>query len=97
MNKMNPATLKRLRETYPPGTRVELDHMDDPYNRKLTTGSRGTVVAVDDIGTIHVAWDCGSSLGVCYGEDACHVVKEEISFDRTTVVSQKVKKREQIR
>ncbi len=74
---IKPETLKRLRETYPPGTRVELDHMDDPYNRKLTTGSRGTVVAVDDIGTIHVAWDCGSRLGVCYGEDACHVVKEE--------------------
>lgn len=97
MNKCSPAMLKRLRETYPPGIRVELDHMDDPYNRKLTTGSRGTVVAVDDIGTIHVAWDCGSRLGVCYGEDVCHVVKEEITFDRTKVAPQKPKKREQIR
>lgn len=76
MNKLNPATQQRLRETYLPGTRVELDHMDDPYNRKQFPGSRGTVVAVDDIGTIHVAWDCGSSLGVCYGEDMCHVVTD---------------------
>ena len=51
MNKLNPAVLKQLRETYTPGTRVELDQMDDPYNSKLTAGSRGTVVAVDDIGT----------------------------------------------
>lgn len=77
MNKLNPAVLKQLRDTYTPGTRVELDQMDDPYNSKLTTGSRGTVVAVDDIGTIHVKWDCGSSLGVCYGEDMCHVVTDE--------------------
>lgn len=97
MNKCSPATLKRLRETYPPGTRVELDHMDDPYNRKLTTGSRGTVVAVDDIGTIHVAWDCGSSLGVCYGEDVCHVVKDETTLDKTEVVSQKQRKKEYAR
>ena len=77
MYNINPATLKRLRDMYPPGTRVELDHMDDPYNRKLSPGNRGTVVAVDDVGTIHVVWDCGSSLGVCYGEDACHVIMNE--------------------
>jgi len=76
MNKLNPAVLKQLRDTYTPGTRVELDHMDDPYNSKLYPGSQGTVITVDDIGTIHVAWDCGSSLGVCYGEDMCHVVTD---------------------
>ena len=97
MFNIKPETLKRLRETYPPGTRVELDHMDDPYNRKLFPGSRGTVKVVDDAGTIHVAWDCGSSLGICYGEDACHVVKEEITFDRIKVSPQKTKKKEHIR
>ena len=64
-------TLLRLREEYPKGCRVELTKMSDPYNTKLFPGCRGTVVAVDDIGTIHVRWDCGSSLGVIYGEDAC--------------------------
>ena len=48
--------------------------MDDPYNRKLVPGCKGTVISVDSIGTIHVAWDCGSSLGVTYGEDACRKV-----------------------
>ena len=63
--------LKQLREQYPVGTRVELIHMDDPHNRKLVPGCMGTVIAVDAIGTIHVAWDCGSSLGIVYGVDSC--------------------------
>ena len=66
-----------LRELYPVGARVELDHMNDPYNTKLWPGCRGTVRCVDDMGTIHVEWDCGSRLGVVYGEDSCHRVEEE--------------------
>ena len=59
-----------LRERYPVGLRVELVEMDDPYNKKLTPGSKGTVMGVDDMGTIHIKWDCGSSLGVVYGVDS---------------------------
>ena len=70
------AIVKSLREKYKEGTRVELIHMDDPYNKKLVPGSLGTVRFVDDMGTIHVNWDCGSSLGVAYGEDYCKVVEE---------------------
>lgn len=69
-------TLERLRKEYPAGTRVELVYMNDPYNTKLFPGAKGMVVSVDDIGTIHVRWDCGSSLGVVYGEDRCRVIKE---------------------
>lgn len=65
------ATLERIREAYPAGCRVELTHMSDPWATRPTEGDRGTVKFVDDIGTIHVAWDCGSSLGVVYGEDSC--------------------------
>ena len=68
--------LNRLREEYPVGARVELTHMNDPYSTKPMEGDRGIVRAVDDCGTIHVSWDCGSSLGVVYGEDACKVVNE---------------------
>lgn len=60
--------LEELRNTYPKGTRVELIRMDDPYT-KLKTGDRGTVIAVDDTGTVFVSWDCGSSIGLVYGED----------------------------
>lgn len=67
-------TLERLRRQYPEGSRVELISMNDPYNTRLHPGCLGTVVEVDDIGTIHVNWDCGSGLGVVYGEDSCRVV-----------------------
>lgn len=69
-------TVERLREQYPAGARVELIHMDDPYNTKLFAGALGTVRCVDDAGTIHIRWDCGSSLGVVYGEDSCKVIND---------------------
>ena len=68
MKTISKETLAILREQYPKGTRVELVHMDDPYT-SLTTGDKGTVRFVDDIGTIHISWDCGSSLGAVYGVD----------------------------
>ena len=61
--------MEALRQQYPKGTRVELMSMDDPYS-KLKPGDQGTVEMVDDIGTIFVRWDCGSGLGVAYGEDS---------------------------
>ena len=64
----NKQTIERLRKTYPAGTRVELVSMNDPYT-KLMPGEQGTVQFIDDIGTIFVNWDCGSGLGVAYGED----------------------------
>ena len=60
--------VEQLRKSYPQGTRVELINMNDPYT-KLKPGDRGTVSMVDDTGTIFVNWDCGSCLGVVYGED----------------------------
>lgn len=66
--------LAKLRNDFPAGTRVKLVKMDDPYNAALHPGETGTVVFVDDIGTIHVKWDCGSSLGIIYGEDICQKV-----------------------
>ena len=68
--------LRHLREQYHKGTRVELIHMDDPYNTKLIPGSKGTVLCVDDMGTIHVQWDCDSSLGLIPGEDAWEKITE---------------------
>lgn len=73
---MRKGLTEMLRQKYPAGLRVELTHMEDPYNR-LATGSKGTVIGVDDIGTIHVAWDCGSYLGVVYGIDSCCATKED--------------------
>lgn len=76
MRVISKEALQSLRDHYPKGTRVELVSMDDPFNTKLIPGCQGTVVSVDSIGTIHVAWDCGSSLGIVYGVDSCRKVAE---------------------
>lgn len=60
-------TIESLKKNYPPGTRVELVRMNDPHAPAV--GCRGTVSRVDDIGTIHVVWDDGSTLGAVWDED----------------------------
>ena len=68
MKNIHPEMLKQLKEYYTAGTRVILIRMSDPYTN-LRQGDRGTVTMVDDIGTVHVNWDRGSTLGVVFGED----------------------------
>ena len=74
MNGIHPELLKQLKEYYTPGTRVMLIRMSDPYTN-LRQGDRGTVTMVDDIGTIHVNWDRGSTLGVVFREDECRRIE----------------------
>ena len=74
MNRLTHEELADLRNRYPKGCRVKLIRMNDAYCCNLKKGALGTVMHVDDIGTIHVAWDCGSTLGVVYGVDSCVVV-----------------------
>ena len=72
---IHPEMLKQLKEYYTTGTRVMLIRMSDPYTN-LRQGDRGTVMMVDDIGSIHVNWDRGSMLGVVFGEDECRRIDE---------------------
>ena len=60
------AIIDKIKNTYPKGTRVELISMNDVYT-KLKPGDFGTVEFVDDIGSIFVKWDNGSTLGIVYG------------------------------
>lgn len=66
--------VERLRKQYPAGARVELIRMEDEQAPPI--GTRGTVVGVDDIGSIMVAWDSGGSLNVVYGADYCRKIDE---------------------
>ena len=61
--------VERIRKEYPKGTRVMLVNMDDTQAPPL--GTKGTVIGVDDTGSIMVAWDNGSSLNVLYNVDKC--------------------------
>ena len=62
------AVVESLRRQYPAGTRVALIQMDDPYT-KLRPGDQGSVIAVDDAGTVHIQWSNGSTLGAVCGVD----------------------------
>ena len=64
-------TIEKLRRESPPGCRIVLDEMDDPYT-KIPIGSQATVIGVDDAGNILCRWDMGSFLSVAYGADRCH-------------------------
>lgn len=66
----SPDMIEELRKEFPVGGRVKLIRMEDPYS-KLRIGDKGTVISIDDMATMHVNWDNGSSLGVVYGIDLC--------------------------
>lgn len=59
----------RVRSQYLAGCRVELMQMDDVQAPPI--GTKGTVIGVDDTGSVLVHWDNGSHLNVVYGEDKC--------------------------
>ena len=66
--------MELLRREYPVGCRVELLRMDDPQAPPI--GTCGTVIGMDDTGSVMVRWDNGSGLHVVYGEDECRKVGE---------------------
>ena len=67
--------MAQIRADYPPGTRVVLEFMDDPFAPPV--GIYGTVIAVDSLGDLIMRWDNGSGLNVCLEVD--RVQKEDDS------------------
>ena len=61
----------RLKEQYTAGTRVRLVSMDDV--QAPPSGTFGTVVSVDDVGSVLVQWDTGSILSVT-DADECVII-----------------------
>lgn len=72
----NKETLEKLRKEYPAGTRVELLHMDDAQAPPI--GTNGTVLTVDDAGSLIMRWDNGSGLNVVFdGGDSVRKIECE--------------------
>ena len=71
----NEKKVELLRQRYPEGTRICLDHMEDlcPVER----GACVWVQFVDDAGTLHCKFDDGRTLGVIPGVDQFHKIKQE--------------------
>ena len=71
----NEKKIEMLRQRYPEGTRICLDHMEDLC--PVESGTCGTVRFVDDAGTLHCKFDNGRMLGVIPGVDDFHIVSED--------------------
>lgn len=68
------ARINQLKEKYPKDTPIELINMEG--ESRMAPGLNGKVIAVDDIGQIHVEWENGSSL-------ALNVEEDKFRIDRT--------------
>ena len=73
---IRPEVLKQLREKYPPGTKVILDEMNDPY-RNMPAGMTGEILFIDDAGGAHIAWANGSTLAAIHGIDRFHKAENQ--------------------
>lgn len=82
MRDLDTGRIEVLRKQYPVGSSVELVRMDD--SQAPPEGTKGSVLFVDDIGTIHVQWESGSTLGVVPGVDMIRRLSEEIPPEKVS-------------
>lgn len=61
-----------IKKTYLPGMRIRLLKMEDIQAPLI--GTEGTVLGVDDVGSVIVMWDNGSRLNVVLEEDAVEII-----------------------
>ena len=66
-----------IKEQYPPGTRIRLNSMSDPYS-PVPAGIEGIVDLVDDAGQLHMKWDNGRTLAIIPGEDSFTVLPPKL-------------------
>ena len=74
---MDRKMVKFMQEQYPPGTRIRLNSMNDPY-APVTPGTEGIVDVVDDDGQLHLKWDNGRTLAIVPGEDSFTVLPPKL-------------------
>ena len=67
-----------IKEQYPPGTRIRLNSMDDPY-APILPGTEGEVDFVDDEGQIFTNWNNGRTLPLIPGEDSFTVLPPKLT------------------
>ena len=67
------AEVERIKAQFPEGTMICCDYMSDDPN-PIPSGTTGKVQYVDDIGTLHCAFDNGRHLGLVPGVDSFHII-----------------------
>ena len=69
----NKGYLEQLRKQYPVGTRIQLIAMrDEKY--PVLPGTIGEVTHIDDMGSVHMKWQNGSSLAIIPEVDSFKIV-----------------------
>ena len=72
----NKEYLEQLRKRYPVGTKIQLISMrDEKY--PILPGTIGEVTHIDDLGSIHMKWQNGSSLALIPEVDSFKAVGVE--------------------
>jgi hypothetical protein len=61
------------------GMRIRIIQMEDDHG--VDEGMEGTILTIDDLGTLHVRWDDGSQLGVIPGIDKYELLEDEYIDD----------------
>ena len=82
--------VQRIKEQYPVGTRIRLNHMSDP--QAVPDGTEGTVTYVDSIGQLGMKWDNNRSLSLVPGEDDFSVISRPKKTEHQSQVKPSVKK-----
>ena len=67
-----------IKEQYPPGTRIRLNSMEDPYH-PILPGTEGEVDFVDDEGQIFMKWNNGRTLPLAPGKDSFTVLPPKLT------------------
>ncbi|WP_049490265.1 DUF4314 domain-containing protein [Streptococcus oralis] len=70
---MNYKIKNEIKKKYPIGSIIKLIKMDDPYAPPI--GTIGKIVDIDDIGSLLIRWENGSSLRVTAYDDKIEIVK----------------------
>lgn len=65
---------------YHPGDRIQMVSCGDRY-APILPGERGTIDRIDDMGTLHMRWDSGRTLGVCLEEDEVRKIPIEQEWE----------------
>lgn len=72
------------------GMRIRNIMMTD--NDPIDEDMEGTIIKIDDLGTLHVKWDDGRTLGVIPGVDTYELLSDEIEESKDFKLSKETKK-----
>ena len=65
--------VQEIKNKYAKGTRIKLTKTMDDI-QPILANQKGTVLFVDDIGTLHMKWDNGRGLGIVVDEDEFEII-----------------------